>query len=147
MKRKERMFWTGKKPFNLRRQAMGNKEMTLKKANDLSVEKRSGDWLTPAVDIFETEEALTLVADLPGMGKEDLHLGVEGGILTIEGPAATGDDSFYREFGAGGYYRRFQLPDNLDVEKTAAELRNGVLTVTLPKAAAARPRRIEVSVH
>lgn len=126
---------------------MGNNEMTLKKTNESSVEKHSGAWLSPAVDIFETEEALTLVADLPGMGKEDLHLGVEGGILTIEGPAATGDDAFYREFGADGYYRRFQLPENLDLEKIAAELKNGVLTVTLPKAAAARPRRIEVSVH
>jgi HSP20 family molecular chaperone IbpA len=126
---------------------MGNKEIALKKGNELSVEKRSGDWLTPAVDIFETEEAVTLVADLPGMGKENLQLGVEAGILTLQGPADTGDDAFYREFGANGYYRRFQLPDNLDLEKIAAQLRNGVLTVTLPKAAAARPRRIEVSVH
>ncbi|WP_027716088.1 Hsp20/alpha crystallin family protein [Desulfuromonas sp. TF] len=126
---------------------MGNKEIALKKGNELSVEKRSGDWLTPAVDIFETEEAVTLVADLPGMGKENLQLGVEASILTLQGPADTGDDAFYHEFGANGYYRRFQLPDNLDLEKIAAELRNGVLTVTLPKAAVARPRRIEVSVH
>lgn len=126
---------------------MGNKEMTLKKNNELSVERRSGGRITPAVDIFESAEALTLVADLPGMEREDLHLGVEGGILTIEGPAATGDNAFYREFEAGGYHRRFQLPDNLDLEKVAAELKNGVLTVTLPKAAAARPRRIEVTVH
>ena len=125
---------------------MGNKEIALKKGNELSVEKRS-DWLTPAVDIFETEDAVTLVADLPGMGKENLQLGVEAGILTLQGPADTGDDAFYREFGANGYYRRFQLPDNLDLEKIAAELKNGVLTVILPKAAAARPRRIEVSVH
>lgn len=126
---------------------MGNKEMTLKKDDELSVQKRSGAWLTPPVDIFETEDALTLVADLPGMAKEDLRLGVESGILTIEGPADAGDDAFYGEFGADGYYRRFQLPDNLDLEKVAAELKNGVLTVTLPKAAAARPRRIAVTVH
>jgi len=126
---------------------MANKEMAIKKNSEPRVEKRSGEWLTPAVDIFETEEALTLVADLPGTGKENLQIGVEAGILTLQGPANTEGEAFYREFGAGGYYRRFQLPDNLDLEKIAAELKNGVLTVTLPKAAAARPRRIEVSVH
>lgn len=126
---------------------MADKELTVNKGSEMKLEKRGGTWLTPTVDIFETEEALTLVADLPGVGKESLQLGVENDILTIEGPAATGGEAFYREFDANGYYRRFQLPDNLDLEKISAELKDGVLTVSLPKAAAARPRRIEVTVH
>jgi len=126
---------------------MGNKELTVNKGKELNVEKNKGSWLTPAVDIFETEEALTLVADLPGVGKENLQIGVEKDILTIEGPATIGGEAFYREFDAAGYYRRFQLPDNLDIGKIVAELKDGVLTVSLPKAAAARPRRIEVTVH
>lgn len=126
---------------------MGNKELSVNKGDELSAKRRAGTWLTPAVDIFETEAALTLVADMPGVGKEALRLGIESDILTIEGMVAAGEKAFYREFAASGYYRRFQLPDNLDLEKVTAELKEGVLTVKLPKAAAARPRRIEVTVH
>lgn len=126
---------------------MGNKEMTVHKCSKPRAEQRGGARLTPAVDIFETEEALTLVVDLPGVEKDNLQLGVENDILTIEGQVAKGGEAYYREFGSSGYYRRFQLPDNLDLEKIAAELKDGVLTVRLPKSAAARPRRIEVTVH
>lgn len=127
---------------------MASKELTAKKENRVDTERRRAqNWMTPAVDIYETEEALTLVADLPGVARDALELGVDHEILTIEGRIEADAASVaYREF-AGGYYRRFQLPDNLDLDKIGADMRHGVLTVTLPKAAAARPRRIEVSVH
>jgi HSP20 family molecular chaperone IbpA len=107
------------------------------------------NYIRPAVDIFETEEGLTLMADLPGVAKEGLDVGIEKGILTIKGTVSgesSGSD-LYREFTLASFYRQFQLPDEIDPEKTRAELKNGVLVLNLPKAEAAKPRRIEITAH
>ncbi len=105
-------------------------------------------FVCPAVDIFETEDGLTLIADLPGLDGKNLQLSIDEGLLTIEGraPVDTGD-LLYREFSMSGYRRQFQLPDTLDTEKSHAEIKHGVLTLNLPKSEAAKPKRIEVSVH
>jgi HSP20 family molecular chaperone IbpA len=128
---------------------MKGNELTVNKGNQMTpVDKDRTSYVAPAVDIFETENALLVVADLPGVGKEQLQLGIERTLLTIEGnPSVGAEPNLYREFGTAGYYRRFHLPDNLDLNQTTAELKDGVLTLTLPKAAAAKPRRIEVTVH
>lgn len=125
--------------FDKGRDAMtSSNEVTVKKDNAaVTAERRIENWLTPAVDIYENNDGLTLIADLPGVVRDALNLGVEQGVLTIE--AGTG--------GSTGYYRRFQLPDHLDLEQIAAELKHGVLTLRLAKAEAAKPRRIEVTVH
>jgi len=113
-------------------------ELNAKKENGtVSAERRIENWLTPAVDIFENNDGLTLVADLPGVGRDQLNLGVEQGILTIEAKSG----------GGLGYYRRFQLSEHLDIDHVGAELKHGVLTLRLPKAEAAKPRRIAVTVH
>ena len=107
-------------------------------------------YATPAVDIFEQEGGLTLVADMPGVSSKELKIDIDKGVLTLEGTAAISQagDRLYREFAPTGYYRQFQLPEHIDVEKVDAELKNGVLTLRLPKAAAALPKRIEVkTVH
>jgi len=136
-----------------RSETMSEKELTINKGKGGDVafagNRKVDNWLTPAVDIFENEEALTLVADLPGVPKDRLNLGIDNGVLTIEAlaPTLTDEGSLFREFGTTGYYRRFQVPDTLEFDKVAAELRDGVLTVRMPKAAAARPRKIEVTVH
>jgi HSP20 family molecular chaperone IbpA len=115
-----------------------NSELTVKKENGaLSSGRHAENWLTPAVDIFETDEGLTLIADLPGVARDRLQLGVEQGVLTIEGNTG----------GLYGYYRRFQLPEHLDLDRIEAVLKHGVLTLRLPKAEAARPRKIAVTVH
>ena len=128
---------------------MSEKDLTLKQETATSAARQVESRLIPAVDIYESDDRLTLVADLPGVAKDHLTLGIEQGILTIEALAqsAGAAGGIYREFGTTGYSRRFQLPDILEFDKVAAELRDGVLTVTLPKAAAARPRRIPVTVH
>lgn len=132
---------------------MSEKELTINKGNagDVAVagNRKIGNWLTPAVDIFENEAALTLIADLPGVPKDRLNIGIDNGVLTIEAlaPTATDEGMLYSEYGTTGYYRRFQLPDTLEFDKVAADLKNGVLTVRMPKSAAARPRKIEVTVH
>jgi HSP20 family protein len=110
-------------------------------------ETRSAErYLRPAVDIVETEEGLTITADLPGVGKDHLEVGIDKGILTIQGkisPESHGAD-IYREFELMGYYRQFQLPEVIDQERTSAEYANGVLTLRLLKAEADKPRRIQV---
>jgi HSP20 family molecular chaperone IbpA len=132
---------------------MSEKELTIGKGKEGEVapaaNRKIDSWLTPAVDIFETEEGLTLVADLPGVPKDRLNLGIDKGVLTIEAlaPINTDEGGLFREFGTTGYYRRFQLPDTLEFDKVAADLKDGVLTVRMPKAAAARPRKIAVTVH
>jgi HSP20 family molecular chaperone IbpA len=120
------------------------------KASALSREAtRTGErYISPAVDIFETEEGLTLVADVPGLSEKSLNISIEQGILTIEGEAAAGmGDFMYREFAMTGYWRQFQLPESLDAEKAKADVKHGVLTLHLPKAEAAKPKRIEITVH
>lgn len=119
--------------------ALGGREQT----------RNMESYIRPAVDIFETEEGLTLLADLPGVGREGLEVDIDKGILTIKGTVSgeTGGSELYREFTLANFYRQFQLPDEIDPEKTRAELKNGVLTLNLQKAEAAKPRRIEITAH
>ncbi len=106
-------------------------------------------FVRPAVDIFETEAGLTLLADLPGVTREGLEINIDKGILAIKGNIDLGaaGNELYREFALANYYRQFQLPDEIDSEKARAELKDGVLKLELPKAEAAKPRRIEITAH
>ena len=110
---------------------------------------RAGLVFSPAVDIVRDDDAITLVADLPGVRKEDLELRVEDGVLSIAAPVAEIEARHrpvYREYGIGGYARRFSVSDRIDAARISAELKDGVLTVTLPKADRLRPRKIDVKV-
>lgn len=112
-------------------------------------ETRADDkYIRPAVNIFETEEGLILTADIPGATKESLDVNVEKGILTISAPAqhAVPGTPSYREFELGSYYRQFSIPESLDHENAKAEYVNGILTLRIPKAKAAKPKRIAVKV-
>lgn len=105
-------------------------------------------FLRPAVNIIEEESGLVLMADLPGASKETLDIRVDKGILTINAPISRQmpGRSLYSEFEWAPYYRQFQIPDQIDQSKVKAEFNGGVLKLHLPKAEAAKPRRIEVSV-
>jgi HSP20 family molecular chaperone IbpA len=113
-------------------------------------ETRSNDkFIRPAVNIIETEEGLVLTADIPGAIKESLDVNVEKGILTINVPAQHKmlGTATYREFELlGSYYRQFSIPESLDHEKAKAEYVNGILTLRIPRAQAAKPKRIAVKV-
>ena len=128
---------------------MKEKELTLNKESELAGQKKVEHWLTPAVDIYENDQGLTLMADLPGVPKDRLNLGIDKGVITIEAlaPVKEGGTFGYREFGVTGFYRRFQLPDNLELDRISADMKDGVLTIQMPKTEAARPRKIEVTVH
>ena len=106
--------------------------------------------LTPAVDIFESDMGITLLADMPGVSKERLTVRVEGDNLTIEGRALIdvpeNIELLHSEVRSPYFRRSFTLSRELDPAKIEATLRNGVLQMHIPKSEAARPRRIEVKV-
>ena len=104
--------------------------------------------LTPPVDIFETPEALVVIADLPGVGKDTADIRVENDLLTIKGAGRTHDrgDAVRREFDLREYFRQFQLGERIDQAKIVADMKHGVLTIKLPKVETAKPKRIEVKV-
>jgi len=103
----------------------------------------------PAVDIFENEEAWIFLADMPGVSKEGLDVNIDQDVLTLRGKAEASEQSekLLREFSTGSYVRQFQLPGDIDADKAEASMKNGVLTLKLPKSEAAKPRRIEITTH
>lgn len=104
---------------------------------------------SPLVDIFETEESFVLTADMPGVTDNSVELTLEDDLLTIEGHVEhSGPEGYeldYREYVAGDYRREFRLGRAVDREKVSARVTDGVLTVTLPKAKSAQPRKIAIS--
>ena len=112
--------------------------------------RRSDAALMPPVDVIEDSSGITLRADLPGVPKEKLSLQIEGDTLTIEGEMSIampdGMESSYAEVNVPRYRRVFTLSKELDPSRVSAELRNGVLSLRIPKAEHAQPRRIEVKV-
>lgn len=106
--------------------------------------------LRPPVDVIEDAGGITLYADLPGVSRENLHLSVESDTLTIDAMLCTAVPeeltSSHSEVSLPRYHRTFTLSKELDTEKVSAELAQGVLTLRIPKAAHAQPRRIEVQV-
>jgi HSP20 family protein len=106
---------------------------------------------TPPCDIFETDNEVVLKMELPDMHKEDVHVTFENNVLTVRGErkfeAAVNRESYHRvERKYGEFTRIFTLPTFVEGNKVAAEFKEGMLTVTLPKNAAAKPRQIEVKV-
>ena len=104
----------------------------------------------PPVDVFEDESAITLLADLPGVARDQLQVRVDGDSLVLEAAAATAGpenmELVYGEARIPRFRRQFTLSRELDTARIGAELRDGVLRLTIPKAEEARPRRIQVQV-
>lgn len=115
-----------------------------------ATESRQAAPLVPAVDIWEDTDGIVLKADLPGVSKEGLSVGVDGETLTIEGAVSLGESpklrDVYAEVRVARYRRGFVLGRDLDTEKIAASLKNGVLELRIPKREAAKPRRVAVQV-
>lgn len=110
---------------------------------------REGPWFEPPVDIHETAEALVIRADMPGVLPEDVETDVKDSVLTITARTrpVSPDGAWkpiYAEYREGHYLRQFQLGQQIDQAKISASLKDGVLTLTLPKAEHARPRKIQV---
>jgi len=108
---------------------------------------RSGFFFTPRVDIFETEEELTLYADVPGVKADDVELRFERGELILQGRVRDRQrpgQVLIQEYDEGDFYRVFQIHESIDNTRIAAECKNGELIVHLPKSEAAKPRQVKV---
>jgi HSP20 family protein len=104
---------------------------------------------TPSADIFETEQMLTVVLEMPGVNKDNVDINVENGMLNIDGRIDFGKYDglrpVYSEYNVGPYRRSFRLSNQVDQSWITAEMQDGVITLTLPKAEKAKPRRVQVS--
>ncbi len=102
----------------------------------------------PCTDIFEREDAMVVLADMPGVGPEAVDVDLTGNELTISGrvadPAIEGHTLSSREYEVGDYRRRFRLSGGIDADKIEATIKNGVLQVVLPKSKEAQPQKITV---
>jgi HSP20 family protein len=109
---------------------------------------RGGRTFSPAVDIIERNDELTLLADMPGVRAEDIDIRYERGLLSIYGrvkPRYAEDVAFLlEEYGVADFSRSFQVGEGIDASKIGAEVRQGVLTLRLPKTEATRTRKIHV---
>lgn len=106
-------------------------------------------YFVPFTDIFETADALTIVTEMPGVEKDRIDVTVRDDVLYIEGRIDfsnyTDLQPVYTEYNVGHYARRFALSDRIDQGKITAEIKDGVLTLVLPKAAEAKPKKIEIA--
>ena len=103
----------------------------------------------PSADIYESETALTVVLEMPGVSKENVDVNVEDGVLTVEGRIEFSKyerlQPVYSEYNVGPYRRSFQISNQIDHSKIAAQMRDGIMILELPKVETAKPRRIQVS--
>lgn len=110
--------------------------------------RENSRFLIPPVDIYETKDSLEVVADLPGVEKDDIEIRVDNGLLTFQAKIrhVLQGEAIYNEYGLMDYYRQFQLGEVIDQDRIGADLKNGVLTIHLPKVEKAKPRQIKVQV-
>ena len=115
------------------------------KKQEATVPARS---FVPVTDIYEAENALIVVLEMPGVEKSNVDISVEAGVLSIEGRLDFSKyeamQPVYTEYNIGHYRRSFSLSNKIDQSKIGAEMKDGVLTITLPKAEEAKPRRISI---
>jgi HSP20 family molecular chaperone IbpA len=105
-------------------------------------------YYVPSTDIYETEDALKLVMEVPGVDRKDVDLRLEDDVLRVEARIDTakyeGMEPLYTEYNVGHFARAFTLPHRIDQQQIGAALSDGVLTLTLKKVQQAQPRRIEI---
>lgn len=127
-----------------------SKEMQVKEKQEVAAPEQTapGPYYTPAVDIYETDQAITLLADLPGVKAEGLTVDLRDNVLTLTGDIApfenAQEEDIVIEYEVGKYFRQFTISDIINQEKIEANLNDGVLKLTLPKAEKAQPRKIAI---
>ncbi|WP_114389613.1 Hsp20/alpha crystallin family protein [Notoacmeibacter marinus] len=127
-------------------------EMTTTDKNEVDLQGgealRSGPVYRPATDIYQSDDRVVIVTDMPGVAPEDVDVTLERRVLTIRGQVATeppeGHRPFHGEYGVGDFERVFTLSEDIDRDKITARQAAGVLTLELPKAASAKPKKIAV---
>lgn len=129
----------------------GAQELAVRQKQELANKEEKtipGRHFIPTADIFETDEALTVIMEMPGVEKKNVSIAIENDLLHVEGQIDfsnyQGMDPVYTEYNVGHYARRFTLSGKVDRDNISAQLDDGVLTLTLPKVKEAMPRRISV---
>jgi HSP20 family protein len=106
-------------------------------------------YYVPATDIYETDEALTVVMEVPGVERKDIDINIENDLLEVEAridfSKYEGLEPLYTEYNVGHFSRAFTLSNKIDQPQIAAQVEDGVLTLTLPKSKEAQPRRIQIN--
>jgi HSP20 family molecular chaperone IbpA len=124
------------------------KDVSKQQARAAQDVKQQEQAILPAVDIFENESGITVQADMPGVSRDRLDVHIDSDTLVIEGlaeiPMPEGMDAIYADIRSKRYQRSFSLSRELDTEGIEAGLKDGVLTLRIPKREEHRPRRIEV---
>jgi HSP20 family protein len=127
-------------------------KLAVSEKKELAGEEKTvpGRFFVPVTDVFEMEDGgLTVVMEMPGVRRENLDVSLEEGVLRVEGrldfSGYAGMEPLYTEYNVGHYARSFALSDKIDQDNIDARLEDGVLTLTLPRSPAARPRRIEIT--
>ena len=132
----------------------GSQELTAaeKREVDTSIhqELRSGNWFVPPTDIYETEEMVVLIMDMPGVCFDCAQVSIIDDELVVTGHVTHGEDQddyvLYREYDVGHYHRHFGLPPTIDRNQITASMADGVLTVHMPKLEEVKPRQIPIKV-
>ena len=126
-------------------------ELTVREKQELANKEEKtipGRYFVPTSDIFETDEALTVIMEMPGVEKNSVSIALENDVLRVDGQINfsnyEGMEPVYTEYNVGHYARSFTLSNKVDQEKISANLEDGVLTLTLPKAKHAQPRKIAI---
>jgi HSP20 family protein len=129
-----------------------SQELAVREKQELATrEERTvpGRFYVPHTDVYETEDALTVVMEMPGVDRKDVEIELKEDVLRIEGridfSKYGGMEPVYTEYNVGHFARSFALSDTVDQENIGAQLEDGVLTLTLPKVAEAKPRRIALT--
>jgi HSP20 family protein len=128
-----------------------SKELSVQQKKELASKEEKtvpSRYFIPSTDIYEGEDALTLVMEMPGVERDDVNVQLENDVLRVEGridfAKYEGLEPVYAEYNVGHFTRAFTLSDKIDQDGISAELADGVLTLTLKKSKAALPRRIEI---
>ena len=127
-------------------------QVTVKQEGDVAEEQiRPGRTYLPNVEIRETEDALWLWADMPGVDQSSIDIHLENGVLWIEGAVQTDEYTdltpAYTEYNVGNFRRSFRLSTVIDAQRIEAKMKNGVLELRLPKSEEARPQRIPITAN
>jgi len=129
----------------------GSQELAVREKQELANKEEKtvpGRYFVPSADIFETDDALTVILEMPGVDKNNVNIALENDVLRVDGQIDfskyQGMEPVYTEYVVGHYARGFTLSGKIDRDGISAQLDDGVLTVTLPKAKEAMPRKIAI---
>jgi HSP20 family protein len=131
---------------------MADQEIQAAPKQELSPEAgeftREGVYFSPAVDIFDNDQELVILADMPGVNAEEVEIDLRDNVLSIIGkmtPEGEKGDFLLREYRTGNYFRTFRITDMVDQSKITASMSDGVLRLVLPKVEKAVPRKIPIT--